>query len=67
MSNDQIFDSRPQCPNCKIEMTKLKTYGGAYATEWATTTVSSSANATANLYGERTVYKCPNCGKMLLT
>lgn len=66
MSNNQIFDIPPKCPICKIQMKKLKGYSGASGAEWATSTVSSSANTSANLYGEKTVYQCPSCGKMLL-
>jgi hypothetical protein len=67
MSSQQIFNCRPQCPKYGTEMTKAKRYDGAYATEWAQVTVSSSLAASANLYQEKSVYKCPSCGKMLLT
>jgi ribosomal protein L37E len=66
MSNDQLFDYRPNCPICGIEMKKVKKYGGAYATEWAEVTVSSSVTASANLYEDKSVYECPRCGKKLL-
>ena len=53
MSNYQVFDNPPKCPICKTEMTKLKRYTGTSGAEWTTTTVSSSNNASVNLYVEK--------------